>query len=281
MHGGASLTFGVRNGRTSLLGKRVQPPLAVQRALYLDEALPDMAFVFLSNPTAGVLGGDEQTIVVELGPGAKAHVCSHAATKVFSMPEGCAGQSVFLTLREGAYLEYMPDAVIPFRDSRYSQETVINVVPGATLLFSEIVCPGRVEMGECFAFKRFSSRLTVAAPGGGPLYREAFSLEPGKHHPGGIGVMGSLPAPSLGTLLLLDRTRDAEGLRDRIRDRVGRLQEQGWNFRSGASLLPNGLGVALKILGEPAAAVSKVLQVARAEVRREVLGVDTLPMRKF
>ena len=126
----ASLTFGVRDGRTRLVQAQFKPPLLVQRALYLDDALPDMAFVFLVNSTAGILAGDQHTIEVRAGRGCQVQVCTQAATKIFSMPHGCARQWVSLNVQAGAYLEYLPDAMIPFRNAHFSQETAITVAPG-------------------------------------------------------------------------------------------------------------------------------------------------------
>jgi urease accessory protein len=276
----ASLTFGVRDGCTRLVQCRVRPPLLVQRTLYLDDALPDLATAFLVNPTAGILAGDQQTIEVDVGPASRARVCTQAATKVFAMPGGGAGQQVSLNVQEGAYLEYLPDAVIPFRDACFSQVTAITVAPGATLVFGEIVAPGRVEMGEVLAYRQFRSRLTVNASQGGPLYREAFALEPGSRLPRGIGVMGRWAAPTLGTLLVLNYGLDLERLRDGMRRQVEQWPEQGLTVDAGVSLLPNDIGVGLKVVGEPAWSVARALRSAWSVARLQILGVDLPPLRR-
>ncbi len=119
----ADLELAVRGERTCLARKRVAPPLVVQRALYLDQALPDMAFIYLANPTAGILQGDHLKIRVKVAPGAKAHLTTQSATKVFAMPDGSALQETELTVEKGGYLEYLPDQLIPFRGARFSQRT--------------------------------------------------------------------------------------------------------------------------------------------------------------
>jgi urease accessory protein len=243
-----------------------------------------MAFIFLANPTAGILAGDEQTIEVDLGPGCQAHICTQAATKVFSMPdpaESGARQTVNLTLQEGAYLEYLPDPMIPFRNARFSQETLITMAPGAILILSDTLSPGRVEMGESFAFDQWCSRLTVATPSGEPLYREAFSLAPRKVSPLGVGVMGRFTAPVLGTLLLLNDSPDLEKLGEGINARVRQLLAEGLTAMAGVSVLPNGIGVGLKVIGEPASAVAKVMRAAWAEARRQSLGAELPRLRKY
>lgn len=267
-----------------MLRSRVRPPLLVQRALYLDDDLPDMAFVFLSNPTAGILAGDKQTIEVEMLPGSKAHICTQAATKVFSMPDPSgmgAAQKVTLTLHEGSYLEYLPDPMIPFRNTCFSQETIITMAAGATLVLGETLSPGRAEMREIFAYKQWCSRLTVTTPAGEPLYREAFSLAPRKLSPLSIGAMGRFAAPALGTLLLLNGSLDSERLKGSINHRIGGLLETGLTAIAGVSLLPNNIGVGLKVLGEPTSAVTRVMRTAWAEARRQLLGADLPRLGKY
>jgi urease accessory protein len=281
LSGLASLVFRVRGGRTRLMQSKVRPPLMVQRALYLDQALPDMAFVFLANPTAGILEGDQQSIEVNVGPNCRVHVSTQSATKIYSMSGGSARQSVSLVLQDGAYLEYLPDPVIPFSRASFAQDTVTSLAPGASLVFGEVIAPGRVEMGEVLAFDQLQNRLTVLAPNGDPIYRESFSLAPRKHSLSGIGLLGQLTAPSLGTMLLLNSSGDLEKLSDGVRARVGPLVEGLTTIRAGVTLLPNGLGIGVKVLGEPLAAVKEVMKSVWAESRRQVLRVDLPHLRKY
>jgi urease accessory protein len=250
----------------------------------MDEALPDMAFVFLANPTAGILEGDEQIIEVDLGPESQAHICTQAATKVFAMSNATgvgASQKVSLTLQEEAYLEYLPDVLIPFHNARFSQETAITTSPGATLVWSEVMSPGRVEMGEILDFDHWRTQLTITTPFGDPLYQEAYSLMPGKLNPRIIGVMGHFTAPSLGTLLFLNDSLDLETLIFSIYTQIGKLAVKGLDFMAGASFLPNNIGVGLKVVGEPTSTVIKVIHTAWAEGRREFLGVGLPRLRKY
>ena len=83
-----------RAGRTRLALCRTRPPLLVQQALYPDEAAPDMACVFLANPTGGLLQNDRHSITVSVGAGARSHVTTQSATKVYTMTEGVAEQRV-------------------------------------------------------------------------------------------------------------------------------------------------------------------------------------------
>ena len=173
-NGSVELVLERRAGQTRLAHCRTRPPLLVQKALYPDEAAPDLAHVFLVNPTGGLLQNDRHHIAVSVGDGARAHVTTQSATKVYTMPEGVAGQRVRLNVASGGYLEYLPDPLIPYRDASLIQEIEITCEPGGALLFSDVITPGRVAMGESFRFRKISNRVTVRGQSGRPAYREAF-----------------------------------------------------------------------------------------------------------
>ena len=57
-----------------------------------------------------------------------------------------------LTLKEGSYLEYIPDPLIGYQDARYKQKNVIHMEKGCTLLYSDIITPGWSPSGEKFSY---------------------------------------------------------------------------------------------------------------------------------
>ena len=293
-HGGVSLagladlTLARRRGRTCLVRNQTRPPLVVQRALYLDEALPDMAFVYLCNPTAGLLQGDNLRVQVHISPDAKCHLTTQAATKVYAMPLGSARQETCLDVSEGAWLEYLPDPVIPFSGSRFSQETSITISPKATLIYGEIVTQGRTARGESLVYTRLDSHLSIRTPDGLPIYHQSFSLVPRSRSPIGRGILdiagltGSngpfgLGATVMGTLLVVAEGVDPDLFRVWL---LGLLAEWG-KVAVGVSLLPGGGGIGIKVLAQEVQLAKAVLHRAWAEVRREVLGVDVPPLRKY
>ena len=64
---------------------------------------------------------------------------------------------------DGALLEYLPDAVIPYAGSRHMQRTEIRLGRGSTLFWWEILAPGRLAAGERFAFERLRVQTEVYA----------------------------------------------------------------------------------------------------------------------
>ena len=273
----ADLTLAVRAGRTRLVRSLTRPPLVVQRALYLDDAVPDMASIYLANPTAGVFQRDVLQVMVRVCAGARAHVTTQAATKLYAMPDGAARQDTRLLVEEGAFLEYLPDPVIPYRGARFSQVTAVTVAPGATLVWGDILVPGRIASGEFLAFEDYQSRTTVLDAFRHPLYHEAFALTPSKRSPQRLGVLGRGRAAVLGTLLVVSDQIAAMSLRDGIREALTALQA----VRTGVSVLPGGNGIGLKAMAEDVAPVRSALRIAWAEARRQCLGVDLPLQRKY
>ena len=277
----ADLALAVRGERTCLVRQRVNPPLVVQRALYLDQALPDMAFIYLANPTAGILQGDQLKVGVNVAPNAKAHLTIQSATKVFAMPDGSASQETELTVEKGAYLEYLPDQVIPFRGARFSQKTSITVAPDATLIYREIIAPGRTARGESLAYDCFKSTLSINTADGFPIYREGFFLTPKSRCPLGRGVLGTGESPTLGTLLVVTGAVKAEVLRDRMRDCLNASVVTNDATSWGISLLPDGGGVGLKIMASSVASARNALSTAWKEARMLILGAEPPSLRKY
>lgn len=79
----------------------------------------DQAYVYLLNPTGGIVQGDRLETEVVLEPGARALLTTQSATKVYRMERGYAEELNRYTLRGDAVLEYLPDQTIPFAGARF------------------------------------------------------------------------------------------------------------------------------------------------------------------
>ena len=294
-NGSADLTFAARHGRTRLVKSRVHPPLAVQRALYLDNLLPDMAFLCLANPTAGIFQGDRQRILVSVQQGAKTNVTNQSANKIHAMPESSAYQYTDLSVMDDGYLEYLPEPLIPFRGSRLRQETCITVSDTATLLYAEITAPGRVARGEVFEFDWLDTRLTVTRPNNGPLdsepgrgepiYHEAYRLKPVENCLRKAAVLGKCYAPTLGSLLIITATIPAPDLAAELRrvinPAVDGVQGMRPELMIGATCLPGDCGVGIRVIGAEVQQVKSVLTMLASSARLQLIGAPLPPSRKY
>ncbi len=185
MEGRLHLSLLHDGAKTIIAGQRAEPPLAVQRALYCEQSLPDMAYVYVTSTSGGILQGDRHVTRFDLGGGARAHITTQGATRIYGTRDSArtekkpaARASLRLSLGESSYLEYMPDQIIPYAGSRFRQDAVMSVHETATLVYAETVSPGRVGMGESFAYESCSLRMRVTDQDERFRFVDAARMEP-------------------------------------------------------------------------------------------------------
>jgi urease accessory protein len=130
----------------------VKVPLFIQRALYLEESIPSMAYIYVISPSGGILQGDRYKIGIKLSNNAHAHITTQGATRIYKMEKDYATQMIDIVVEEGCYCEYIPDQIIPYANSRFYQLANLKVHETATMIYSEILVPGRVASGENFEY---------------------------------------------------------------------------------------------------------------------------------
>ncbi|TAI66355.1 urease accessory protein UreD [Bradyrhizobium sp. Leo170] len=271
--GSLRLGFEHRSGQTILANLQRRAPYMVQRALHCDEEMPDMACVFLITTTGCVLQGDRLALDITLGPRAQAHLTSQSATKIHAMDANYAAQSQTITLADDAYLEFLPDPVIPHRHSRFLSDTQICVAPSATLLFSEIIQPGRKHHrpDECFGATVLSISTSATRPDGRPLFAEKLVIEPRRYLMRQTGVMNSFDV--FANVILCAPKDKAERIHERAEADVNLAE--GVAF--GACHLPNDAGLIFKVLGRETAQVKAKVREFWGLVRKEVIGAALPP----
>lgn len=261
------LGFERRGPRTILRTLHRRAPFIVQQALYWDEAMPDLPCVTMISNGGGILQGDRNTVVVELGPQAQAHLTTQSMTRIHEMDCNYATQDQTIALAEGAYLEFVPHPIAPHRNSRYAQRTAITIHPTATLVYSEVVTSGRKHYGdgEAFAYHLFASSVAAARPDGATLFSERIVLEPQRAPLSRLGVMGDCHV--FGTLVVLTPPDDAAAILATL--------TPGLDLRGvavGASRLPNEAGLMARVLGHESAPVVRAIRSIWARVRERVAG---------
>ncbi len=186
-----SLGFEKRGDRTILAHLTRRTPCLVSRALYCDSAMPDMPWLFTITSTGCVLQGDRLHMDVSLKAGARAHVTTQSATKVHTMDANYGVMTQLLTLDENSYLEFLPDPLLLHRGARFASRTRIRIPSSATLLYSEIVQPGRKhhEASESLAVTLLALEMNAERPDGELLMRERLVLDPKEIAPRQTGVM--------------------------------------------------------------------------------------------
>jgi len=267
------LRFETRPGRSILASSERRAPLLVQRALYCDEGMPDMPVVYIITNSGGILQGDRYTQEFAVGPEARGHLTTQAATKIHEMDANHATQVQSIDLEDGAYLEYLPEPIIPFRNSRFHSRTRIRIAPTATLIYSEILMAGRLHHrgGESFSFDLFSSTVSAGRDSGEGLFVEKFVIEPKRFPPSALGVMGDYQV--FGNVIFLTPREHA----DAVYGRVAAEWDREAGFAAGASRLPNDAGLVYKVVGRDTAVVRRKVREFWSLVRPQVTGRPVPP----
>lgn len=253
----AMLRLGFEPGphRSLLRTLHRRAPLIVQQALYWDEEMPGLPCVSIISNAGGILQGDRNIIEIDMAAGSQAHVTTQSATRIHEMDANYASQTQELTLAAGSYLEYIARPIIPAKNSRFIQATKVSVDPTATLIYSEILMPGRKHYGdgEIFQYKLFSSTVEAARPDGTALFTEKFVIEPHISELSRMGVMGGFHV--FGNVIVLTPKENADALFDRVTPAFDAENEIAY----GASRLPNDAGIIFKVLSmESAPAMAKI-----------------------
>jgi urease accessory protein len=262
------LRFERRGARTILADLERRAPFMAQRVLYPERSLPDLAWLFIITTSGCVLQGDRLALEVTLGPGARAHLTTQSATKIHTMDANYAAQTQHISLADGAYLEFMPDPLIPHRRARFLSDTRISLAETATLLYSEIIQPGRKHHhpDECFGATLLSLATTATRPSGRLLFAEKLLAEPERRPVRQTGVMG--PFDALANVILLTPKDNADRVDARVDAAVD--LEQGLAF--GACRLPNDAGLIFKVLAHETAQVKTKVREFWGIVREEITG---------
>src|SRR5919204_52079 len=259
-------------GKTSVKEQYSRVPLYAQRALYLEEALSNMAYMYIISPSGGILQGDRYRMDITLRKHAFAHITTQGATRIYRMEKNYATQIVNIDVGEGCYFEYIPDQVIPYRDSRFYQEANLRVHDNATFLYSEMITPGRVASGEHFDYDICYMKAVAKNQDDLQRFVDIAMLEPKKRKMEIFGVLAKHEV--VGTMYILTNNKVAQ-----INDEVNAMLKAA-NIYSGATILPGNAGVMVRMLGETANDLRAVIYEVVRIARKILLGAPFSGIRK-
>lgn len=260
-------------GRTYLSERRQRFPLRLTAPLQLDPARPEMAFLYVQNPTGGLFEGDAHLISLSACPGALVHLTTQAASKAYRTAQGSARQRVELMVSAGAFVEYVPDPLIPHAGARFQQELVADVESGGAMIVAETVAPGRVAFGEAFQYTSLSLSTRISSDGQEAAV-DSVVLEPSELDPRRRGVLG--PYAYLASLFAVAPGTDSETLARSISDAL----EPGPDRLAATAVLPSGSGVLVRILARSGIPAQRALREAWTAARLALLGAEPPPRRK-
>ncbi len=243
-------------------------PLIVQQELYFDEGMPEMPCIYILSAGGPNVDGDRYQNRFTVKKDAYAFISTGAATKIAEMVYNFSGLKQTFILEENAYLEYIPEATIPCRNSRYITDTDITIHPAATLFYSEIYTGGRkyYNDGELFVYDLLSVCTQAHRPDGKPLFREKMVDSPKQKTVRATGIMHHYDV--FANVIVLTPPDDAV----RIYALTQAFINRDCDLAAGISYLPNESGLIFKVLGMETQPVKKIIRQFGSIVRMQIKG---------
>lgn len=159
-HGQLSLRAAARpDGVTALAAQSFRAPFHLSKPYW--DADTRTLLVQVVNPTAGILSGDRLESAVAVESGAAVLLTTPSASRVFRMREGEARSLQRFSVSRGAWLEVLPEPLVPHRGSVFHQRTTLAVEPGGAAFYADLLFPGRIAHGETWGWSRLVLELEV------------------------------------------------------------------------------------------------------------------------
>ena len=248
--------------KTVITKQRTQVPLYVQKALHYDLDYPAMAHLFVLSPSGGILQGDRYRMDVELKNNAISHITTQGATRIYKMESNFATHLVSLNLRNNSYLEFIPEQIIPYKNSRFYQKTFLDIDDSSTAVYSETIVPGRLAMGEMFDFDVCYLK-TDGTINNNTRFRDASLLLPKEQK---IQSLALFDQKTILTSVYLLTQKPTKKINEMINEMLSNIDE----IHGGSSMLPNDSGLTIRILGnsseEQKTTIYEILKIIRKEI---------------
>ncbi|QCB95307.1 urease accessory protein UreD [Cellulomonas shaoxiangyii] len=260
---------------TELVHHYQKAPLQIMRPLYYDPLRPDMPYTQLISTGAGILQGDRLRTHLVFGPGSSGHVTTTASTRALRMEHDYAVAQVDVDVGDDAYVEYLPEPLILFRDARLYQRTRAAVAPSGTLLVADTVVAGRLARQERNRYAVLAADLEVRRPDGTPVAVDRVRLVPDDGATGGLAVLHGHDV--LATLVVVTPLAPAAELADLLH---AELDGTVPGVVLGVSVLPGEAGAWLRVLGATTPPVAHALRLAWQALRLRLTGTPAPVLRR-
>jgi urease accessory protein len=258
------------DGATFLSRQVAGFPFHITRPFMLDRAPAGMATLILQSVGAGILQGDRIDLAVEAEAGAAVHLTTQASTIVHSMTTDHATQVARVTVRQRAFMEYLPDPLILFPACRLKTRLELVIEPEATLVWCDGYIMHDPKGGDgCFAELAAETELLR---GGRTLALDRFAIDGAAMAGGRSATAGYAIHASFGVVADVD----LQVLLGELRRAVAPVADT----YAGLSLLPHEAGLWCRLLARDGVAWRRGLETLWSTTRRHMTGIEPRPRRK-
>lgn len=260
-------------GRTMLTRGYCEYPLHFTPPLYLDEHIPQMAYLFTQNSTGGICGGDRLKYSFIVNAQAKLHITNTAATKLHRMEGEYAEGYIDYKIDDYACIEHIPEPIIPYRGTDYRQHSRIVMRNTSTFIATEILYPGRACRNEIFDYQYLKLSMDINCDGK-QMCSDATIIEPNIYMPSYRGILGEYDY--IASIYAVAPWCDACVLENELCDILSGLR----NCMAAVGMLPYNIGVFIKLLNQTSIDTRINFNIALNEIRLRLLGAKLNNMRK-
>ena len=184
------------------------------------------------------------------------------------MNSNYATQMINLNVGKNCYLEFLPEQLIPYKNSRYYQRATFNVDDSATLVYSETIVPGRVAMGELFDYDVCCLKTLCYDDKHEMKFHDNCILEPKKQTMNSLGIFGN------NTVLSMMYIVTKKEYTEKLYEIINQIFKDNDEIIGGASIIPNNSGLSVRILGNSSEmnkiTVYNIAQIIRKQVIHNV-----------
>jgi len=260
-------------GKTIVSEQFSYPPLFTQRALYYEIELPSMAFLQIMSSSGGIVQGDRYQIDISLKNNAIVNLTTQGATRIYKMNTNFAAQSVDVSVDKGCYFEFIPDQLILYKNSRYFQQMNLQVHDNATMLYSEIIVPGRISMNEIFDFDTCFLKTIAMNQEKKLRFVDTTVMEPKKQKMIKSGLFGNKSI--VGTVYIITKQDHVLEFTSEINSLIKKSGLIG-----GTSIMPKSSGVITRIIDDDSNKIKDFVYDIVKLTRKKILDAPFTGIRK-
>ncbi|MCH6264996.1 urease accessory protein UreD [Neobacillus citreus] len=260
-----------KNGKTIAKDVYFQGAFKVMRPVYHDDS--GQACYYILNPGGGYLDGDRYQMNISLEKQAQLTLTTQSATKIYKTPHSHAYQEAEFHLKEGSYLEYIPDPLIGYQHARYKQKNVFYIEKGSSLLYSDIITPGWSPDGNRFSYDLLQLINEIYLDDELVVF-DHIKLNPVSQNMDGIGLMEGYS--HLGSMIVIEE-KTTPDLLDRLYQALPHNPEE---YKLGISQL-SVPGFTVRVLANTTQTVEKVFSDLHSILSQEWFNKKPSFLRKY
>ena len=259
-----------KDGTSYLANQYYKLPLQVLPPHYQDN--DGTVFVYLLNPSGGVMQKDRLLTEIVLEDESKVLVTTPSANKFYRMEEDKAIVTNICKVGKNCVLEYLPEHNVPFAQSKTYQRNSFYLNSTSTLIASDMITPGRTARNEYFQYDYFNSQTKIYVDEK-IVACDYMNIEPGKKDIKGIGLLEDKNIIASYYLYKKDFSNE-------IKKQLDKKMKNFNGIHGGITTITEDLAV-IRFLGDNVIEMQNAMGESWDDIRRIMLSKEAVKIRKY